>query len=608
MEPTIGMYHVPSHENDAGWEPSKIAEGALRRGQQLLYRLLLMDQKLHYTIQLPTGYGKSWCACIAYTVLRDQSRVTRMLLVVPSTQQKEQYLNTLHEDLHTLGIPYRGIEWCDGEPRGITSHRQNTADIFVTTVQAIGQCKTDYYDKLMSTGQWLMVADEYHHYSDENTWGTALKNLRCAVILGMSATPYRADGSRTFLDQPPDIEVTVAQAASDEEQAIRRVKASVADYFVDINKGDSEDVIHLTCSQLEKIADEQDISKWELQHKIRYNSDYLAPLLVDAVDTLHVRSIQHPGQHQMLIFAMSCAHAQHITTTLNALTGDPLFADWIGEGPNGRPASHNQRIIDTYIANGFPCLVQVNKAGEGFNNKRCSVGVFLNLIGDTPMARQQLGRFIRRNEKIAWDDDYATIFASQDARIVPLLLEYHEATQQDREEQFLIDVDSSGCETVNLRLYRIPDLFLVDVAFKDVQITWPYGGTPEKAVAHLQSQSQVFADMPYDDVYQMAKDILLKAQHPHFASERSRFKQTQDDVTKLTSTTASYALKLQYGREFPKELHGVLIRRLHATWIKDSRLSHKEMNQEQLFKKFQWLQGIANRMVDVKEVPAWLHI
>ncbi|MFZ9069514.1 MAG: helicase-related protein, partial [bacterium] len=75
------------------------------------------------------------------------------------------------------------------------------------------------------------------------------------------------------------------------------------------------------------------------------------------------------------------------------------FADWIGvgEASDKRSPQQNEDILQRFQDNKLPCLVQVNKAGEGFNNKRCSIGLMLDMVGDTPQKRQHIGRFLRVN-------------------------------------------------------------------------------------------------------------------------------------------------------------------------------------------------------------------
>src|SRR5262245_7885898 len=107
MEPSSDLYGMSPGQNSTGWKPPT----SLRVGQQQVYEVLQKaPQKQRYAIQLPTGYGKSWCACIAFAVCREQGRCTRALFVVPSIQQHDQYLQSLRTDLHDLGISCQGID------------------------------------------------------------------------------------------------------------------------------------------------------------------------------------------------------------------------------------------------------------------------------------------------------------------------------------------------------------------------------------------------------------------------------------------------------------------------------------------------------------------
>src|SRR4029077_3234052 len=78
-------------------------------------------------------------------------------------------------------------------------------------------------------------------------------------------------------------------------------------------------------------------------------------------------------------------------------------------------------VLKRYKDNQLQCLVQVDKAGEGFNNKRSSVLVFLNLIRSSSKLAQQLGRGLRRNHALPFDQDVCFVFASADTEIATFL-------------------------------------------------------------------------------------------------------------------------------------------------------------------------------------------
>jgi superfamily II DNA or RNA helicase len=608
MESPSLMPELSSPQDPRGWEPPQ----ALNHGQLLFYKLLHTTSKTRYAIQLPTGYGKSWCACIAHAVLREQGRINRTLIIVPSGTQYDQYVGTatmpgITKDLQDLGIACTGIEWCDGKTRAIKSHRQNTADIFIATVQKIVSDPGFFADLLGAGGHWLLIADEHHHYATNNTWGRAIQALPHVVMLGMSATPIRADRQYTVLNGASDIVISVEEALH--EHAIRPIQAHISNYFVDLISGEMDVPTRFTLDRLAEEAGTLDFSEWEARKKIRYHSIYLAQILTEALTLLAAKNAREPQQHQMLVFVMSCKHAAHVAEVLNVTTQDPQFAQWIGEGPNGKDPQVNRTILDAYYANTFRCLVQVNKAGEGFNNVRCSVGVFLNLIGDTPMARQQLGRFLRRNRALPWQGDCADIFASCDARIVPLLELYEEATQIDEEERHLFDDDFPGDESRATRLARIPDLFIVDVEFIATTLRYPFGSLQASVDAlrpQVMDQMGLYASAI--QIEQALIKILAAEQRPALASPIARQEAVQTSVNDAVTTLAVNALKCLYRGDLATATIGKARHVIHRQWIRESNMAHEDMNEAEYRAKYAWVQALNDRICHTREVPEWLHI
>ncbi len=603
---------MSSSQNMRRWEPPTSI--TLRRGQREAFVLFSTVMKTRYAIQLPTGYGKTWIACMAHAVFRDLGRTNRTLIIVPQEVQFDQYVGTdddpgLMEDLDKLQIPYLGIEWCDST-RCVKSHRQNTADIYVTTIHKVQRDKTGLFADLMVNGRWLIVADEDHHYALGQAWGEAIEALPYEVLVGMSATPFRADRRATVIPEAQDITVSIDDALR--EHAIRPVRANISNYFVDISTSEEEGSRRINLAQLEEEARGLDISAWEAQKKIRYNTAYLSQMLSDAVTCLQARNARHPGQHQMLVFAMSCKHAAHITETLNLIAQNPLFARWIGEGPQGQDDLINKANFAAFQKNEYPCLVQVNKAGEGFDNKRCSVGVFLNLIGDTPQARQHIGRLLRRNATIPWGEDFCDLFTSTDAKIRALLEAYSEDLPAlDEMQQALLDDDASGEDTEYCRLYRIPDLFILDVEFIETQLHYPLGSLEATVEAYRDATAERLLPLglqaPSDEqLARVLKDLFLQQQHPILASPRARKEAVQHAVYGMVPELARTALRCKYGPEIDSKRLGDVCRLINKMWQRTHQLSHDEMDEKDFRVKYAWIQEVNNTICATRELPLWL--
>ncbi len=592
-------------------------------GQQALYDIVSTKQKDRYCIQLPTGYGKSWCACIAYGAMRDQGRVNRMLIVVPTDQQRTQYIDGLYEDLETLGLKAKGIHRCDNQSSWVIKEAdQNKAEIFVAGVQSIC-ANPGYYADLMNKGRWLVVADEFHHYGSENSWGKSILDLPYSVILGMSATPVRSDQKLTiFGDSDFDVTVTIPDAYL--EKAVKRIQGRVGNWMVSYSTADDPEPQNFTTKDLIDAygidgTSPASISAYEIKKGIRYHDKYVSEIFLQVLELWNQYEAKWPKQNQILVFAMSCRHADMVAKLINdiAFPGYPKpFADWIGVGEGlagNRSDSENKKILAQFQANELPCLVQVNKAGEGFNNKRCSIGLFLDLVGDTPTKRQHIGRFMRVNP--AAPGQSSVIFVSEDSPAKSLLENIAEefGLPPDGEAQQK-KIGNGGGEGVQL---VIPDVFIIDTEFESERVVYPYG-SPEKAMEqYIQNSSeevrQAYAALPHDTALEAFKSMVepwLKEEHkrknPPLTEEQKR-KQIADQVNRNVGMLASITLRKRYGKSWPKSACGDMHKLINGRWKRECGTGHSDMTTEELMAKNNWLQGLAEN-VNKGMIPTWLSI
>jgi superfamily II DNA or RNA helicase len=307
-----------------------------------------------------------------------------MLVIVPSEEQFSSYLEEIETDMADIGCPISGaLKATSG--LGLKQHRLNQAEVFVTTIQTLAVNRGDV-DDLLSTGLWLLAADEFHRYSKNNTWGEALTGLNVVFRLAVSATPDRTDRANKAIDGVADVRVTLKEAV--EEGAIRPVIVRSSDYAIDITLKDEDTPRRLSTAELrQELADTgADISASEVKRELRYFSKYLYKAILDAYIKLIELNTAQQGQHKMIVFAMGVGHAKTVCDQINGIAGEKV-ADWIGVQSSvpkddgtivtiGRSDKDNKTVLENFKAGKFNVLVQVKKATEGFNDVRCSVLLF----------------------------------------------------------------------------------------------------------------------------------------------------------------------------------------------------------------------------------------
>lgn len=595
---------MSQNQEYSGWKPSR----KLRKGQRELYEKLVSTDKSQYLVELPTGYGKSWCACIAYAVLRSKGKIDRCLIIVPTDLQRLQYYAGLQEDLDTLGIQYRGIERCvNGNTWVIKKSLRNESDIFIAGIGSIS-ANPGYYADLMCKGRWLIVADELHHYAQGKTWGDCLNGLDYQVRVGMSATPLRKDGTMTiFGDAEFDVKVSINDAFK--EGAIRRFSARIIDYTLTYSTLGDEPKTAL----LSELSDEAegDVSSYEIRREVRYFSKYVSSIFLLVINQWIEYEGMYPGQNQILVFALSCRHAESIAEVFNNLAFPGLpepFADWIGVGDaaDKRSDKENQEILERFQSNKLPCLVQVNKAGEGFNNKRCSIGLMLDMVGDTPQKRQHIGRFLRVNSQSPGID--SVIFISSDHPCRSLL--------ENLEEQMPSTAKDDGGDSNGSgwsKQLKISDVFIVNTEFHSEKIVYPYGTkekTIEKFVEQCSSEEKEAIDaLPKEDaaiLLSAAVERWVKSLLPQpkpLTSEEAR-KQVLEQVQRNTGALVNYVLRKRYGSSIPKSAKGDYFKAVHSRWKRQNG-GHDNATTEDLVAKNKWLQELSEQISETG-LPSWL--
>jgi superfamily II DNA or RNA helicase len=321
----------------------------------------------------------------------------------------------------------------------------------------------------------MVVAEECHHYATDLSWGKALESLPYSIMLGLSATPFRSQGDHLFStlikieteksrekvvwwDKSRVVYCTITEALL--EGAIRPLIVVKGKYQVEFKEPD--DTRHaFLLSELKNYLYEHnlELSEFEAKKELRVLDQFVRPLFMEALDLLQELDRNHPGQHQMIVHAPSVLLAKTYCKWFNMLsdtTSGPA-AYWIGSGAEQADAQ-NKEITDNFKANKFPVLVQVQMFGEGSDNVRASVGLWLSLIGsNNPSCHQGMVRHTRRNLAIPQNEDVAYLLIPEDspgfdrAKAIEAENEYCVASG-------VLDLDEDGKAPVQLKLPTLEEL------------------------------------------------------------------------------------------------------------------------------------------------------
>ena len=358
--------------------------------------------------KLPTGYGKTFTAACVYSSLQAQGLVDRLLYLVPSTGQLDQFVSDGSSDLEVASV--QGSHYiCDiafsGAAQAIKQHRKGSNQVFACTIQGLSSAGTGaIVQSLMESGRWMICVDEYHHYGEDKTWGKSVLNLerlpQCKYLLAMSATPYHPDGNSAFGE--PEVAVTYRDAVK--EKAVKPMTCHSYTYKIDaIEDGD---VVSFTTGEIVKAAggDSQEALE-RVFKKMRWSPKYISPL-VDTPITRMLRERLATGHRlQALIGAFCCSHAQLVCEQVQAMFPE-LKVDWVGTGSNGRSDLENRNVLNKFCPpkkDGkrdstnikLDVLVHVGMAGEGLDTVYVSEVIHLNPANKNNSNDQENGRAAR---------------------------------------------------------------------------------------------------------------------------------------------------------------------------------------------------------------------
>jgi superfamily II DNA or RNA helicase/HKD family nuclease len=151
---------------------------------EILEALSAERQRGHFRnlVVAPTGTGKTWVSAFDYRRLRAAGN-ERVLFIAHRNEILEQSQQVFQR---VLDEPSFGERFVAGE-------RPATWDHVFASIQSIHR----YIDSLQPDHFDVVIVDEFHH-AEADTYRQLLDHLQPRVLLGLTATPERADGQSIF--------------------------------------------------------------------------------------------------------------------------------------------------------------------------------------------------------------------------------------------------------------------------------------------------------------------------------------------------------------------------------------------------------------------------
>ncbi len=310
-----------------------------------------------------TGTGKTVVAALDYRRLCEQAggRQPRLLFVAHRKEILEQSMRTYREVLAdgSFGELYVG-----GQRPERWQHV--FASVQSLTSYGVTSIPEDAFE--------VVVIDEFHH-AEARTYRRILDHLRPQELLGLTATPERADGTdvRGFFDGRTAAELRLWDALG----------ADLLCPFHYFAVADGTDLRSITWSRGK-------YDEAELEHVFTGNDGRARIILKQVRD-----KIGDVGQMRALGFCVSVAHAEYMTRVFND-AGIPSRTV-TGTTP---PSERAQSLRDLRDAN-VNVLFTVDVFNEGLDIPDVDTVLFLRPTESSTIFMQQLGRGLRRTPRKA---------------------------------------------------------------------------------------------------------------------------------------------------------------------------------------------------------------
>ncbi|MFN8616181.1 MAG: DEAD/DEAH box helicase family protein [Dehalococcoidia bacterium] len=371
-------------------------------------------------VVVPVGYGKTVIGVGSFEVAAGAAQADTCLYLTPTDVLRTQVYNGVERALSVIGSS-RPIRKIMADNAALERVGASGANFIVASYQQVAAAP-ERYRRLCAGRRVHLVCDEAHHLGERGTWARALSNLPVQSILMLSATPLRLDrdaiaGARYVDDLEaggavidPLLQVTMRQAWK-EGRILKRLNMQMKDYAVELQSTDGE-IYEFTASEMAELPD---FDQRCVREQLRWNEDYVQPLVREFALTLQAKNAVAPGKHQGLVFAATTEHANHLMRVFGKW--HPSLRCAVVHSGEGFSDAENERRMREFHEGRVDVLIQVKKASEGFDAPAVSVLLKLDAVFSREPVIQQLGRGLRFNHALPVSQNVLNVLIGRDPRL-----------------------------------------------------------------------------------------------------------------------------------------------------------------------------------------------
>lgn len=369
-------------------------------------------------VVVPVGYGKTVIGVGSFEVSAGVLRSDTCLYLTPTDVLRTQVYAGVERALAVLGSG-RSIRKLMAENAAAGRMFGTAANFIVASYQQVAAAP-GLYERLCRERRVHLVLDEAHHLGERGQWAAALAGLTPRSTIMLSATPVRLDrdpiAAVRYVEAEdggmvvaPLLEVSMRQAWR-EGRILKHLNIQMKDYRVQLRNSDG-DIQEFTASEMAELPD---FDQRCVRQQLRWNEDYVQPLVREFALTLLAKNDDGRRQHQGLVFAATTEHANHLHRLFGnfhpSLRCVVVHSGDIADGENARRMA-------AFHAGNYDVLIQVRKASEGFDAPSVSVLLKLDAVFSKEPVIQQLGRGLRYNHPLPAAQNLLNVFVGRDPRL-----------------------------------------------------------------------------------------------------------------------------------------------------------------------------------------------
>ncbi|HPY42331.1 MAG TPA: DEAD/DEAH box helicase, partial [Thiolinea sp.] len=310
-----------------------------------------------------TGTGKTVVAAFDYrAICQQQGGKPRLLFVAHRSEILQQALRTYREVLRDASF---------GDLLG-GGHEPDSFEHLFTTIDSLSSRKL--MEKQGADYWYTVVVDECHHLAAQR-FDQFIKAVKPAILVGLTATPERSDGQpiQSYFDNRPDGSPAVELRLW---QALDLQLLTPFEYFA------CDDATDFSQVPWQQAGEQQALDNLVTGNDVR------ARLVINEWRRLTA----NPRACKALIFCVSIAHAEFMTSKLNAAG---LPAECIVSST----ASDQRRLAPQRLVSGELCaLVTVDLYNEGIDLPWVDTLLLLRPTQSPVVFQQQIGRGLRLSD------------------------------------------------------------------------------------------------------------------------------------------------------------------------------------------------------------------